>query len=36
VTENGFHSRSANSWLIGRTLKSRVALTVANGAVVHE
>ena len=36
VTENGFRSRSANSWLLGRTLKGRVALTVANGAVVHE
>ena len=36
VTENGFHSRSANSWLLGRTLKSRVAMTVANGVVVHE
>jgi dihydroorotase len=36
VTENGFRSRSANSWLLGRTLKSRVALTVANGAVTFE
>jgi dihydroorotase len=36
VTENGFQSRSSNSWLLGRALKSRVALTVANGAVVHE
>ncbi len=36
VTENGFRSRSANSWLLGRTLKSRVALTVANGAVAFE
>jgi dihydroorotase len=36
VTEDGFRSRSANSWLLGRTLKSRVAMTVANGAVVHE
>ena len=36
VTEDGFRSRSANSWLLGRTLKGRVALTVANGAVVHE
>jgi dihydroorotase len=36
VTEDGFRSRSANSWLLGRTLKGRVAMTVANGAVVHE
>jgi len=36
VTEDGFRSRSANSWLLGRTLRGRVALTVANGAVVHE
>jgi dihydroorotase len=36
VTENGFRSRSTNSWLLGRALKSRVALTVAAGAVVHE
>jgi len=37
VTEQGFfRSRSANSWLLGRSLKSRVAMTVANGAVVHE
>ena len=36
VTENGFRSRSANSWLLGQALKSRVAMTVANGVVVHE
>jgi dihydroorotase len=36
VTADGFRSRSMNSWLLGRTLKSRVALTVANGSVVHE
>jgi dihydroorotase len=37
VTEQGFfQSRSANSWLLGRALKSRVAMTVANGSVVHE
>jgi dihydroorotase len=35
VTADGFLSRSANSWLLGRTLRSRVALTVAAGAVVH-
>jgi dihydroorotase len=36
VTENGFRSRSANSWLLGRALTSRVAMTIANGSVVHE
>jgi len=36
VTENGFKSRSVNSWLLGRALKSRIAMTLANGAVVHE
>jgi dihydroorotase len=36
VTADGFRSRSANSWLLGRTLHGRVALTVAAGAVVHE
>ena len=36
VTENGFKSRSVNSWLLGRALKSRVAMTLAGGAVVHE
>jgi dihydroorotase len=36
VTEDGFRSRSANSWLLGRTLHGRVAITVAAGAVVHE
>ncbi|MDX6442271.1 MAG: dihydroorotase [Gaiellaceae bacterium] len=37
VTEQGFfRSRSVNSWLIGRALKGRVAMTVANGSVVHE
>jgi dihydroorotase len=37
VTEQGFfRSRSVNSWLLGRALKSRVAMTVANGSLVHE
>jgi dihydroorotase len=35
VTEDGFRSRSANSWLLGRTLPSRVVMTLANGAVVY-
>jgi dihydroorotase len=36
VTEDGFRSRSANSWLLGQTLKGKVLLTVAAGRVVHE
>ena len=36
VSEHGFRSRSANSWLLGRTLRGRVAMTLAAGAVVHE
>jgi dihydroorotase len=35
VSEDGFRSRSANSWLLGQTLKGRVALTVAAGRVVQ-
>ena len=36
VREDGFRSRSVNSWLLGRTLKGQVALTVAAGRVVYE
>jgi dihydroorotase len=36
VDEGGFRSRSANSWLLGQTLKGRVRMTVAAGKVVHE
>jgi dihydroorotase len=36
VTEKGFRSRSVNSWLLGKTLRGKVRLTVANGRVVHE
>ncbi|MDX6456005.1 MAG: dihydroorotase [Gaiellaceae bacterium] len=36
VTADGFRSRSANSWLLGRTLRGRVAMTVAAGAVVYD
>ena len=36
VTEDGFRSRSANSWLLGQTLKGQVLLTVAAGRLVHE
>ena len=36
MTEDGFRSRSANSWLLGQTVKGKVELTVAAGRVVHE
>jgi dihydroorotase len=36
VEEGGFRSRSANSWLLGQTLKGQVRMTVAAGKVVHE
>ena len=34
VREDGFRSRSANSWLLGRTLVGAVVKTVADGRVV--
>jgi dihydroorotase len=34
VDEDGFRSRSANSWLLGETLTGRVRLTVADGSPV--
>jgi dihydroorotase len=34
VEEDGFRSRSANSWLLGETLTGRVRLTVADGSLV--
>jgi dihydroorotase len=36
VTEDGFHSLSANSWLLGETLRGRVVTTVADGRLVFE
>jgi dihydroorotase len=36
VTADGFRSRSANSWLLGRALKGRVAMTVAAGTLVYD
>ena len=36
VKAAGFRSRSANSWLLGKRLRSRIRLTVAAGRVVHE
>jgi dihydroorotase len=35
VREDGFRSRSANSWLLGRTLTGAVVRTVADGRVVY-
>ena len=35
VTESGFRSRSANSWLLGRKLRGAVLTTIADGRVVH-
>ncbi len=35
MTESGFRSRSANSWLLGRKLRGAVLKTVADGRVVH-
>jgi dihydroorotase len=34
VTEDGFRSLSANSWLLGETLRGRVVKTVASGRLV--
>jgi dihydroorotase len=34
VDEDGFRSRSANSWLLGETLTGRVRMTVADGSLV--
>jgi len=36
VAEDGFRSRSKNSWLIGEKLRGRVRATVAAGRLVHE
>jgi dihydroorotase len=36
VQEDGFRSRSSNSWLLGRRLTGRVRLTVAAGRTVFE
>ena len=35
VTEDRFHSRSTNSWLLGETLRGTIVKTVAGGRVVH-
>jgi len=36
VKASDFRSRSTNSWLLGKRLRSRICLTVAAGRVVHE
>ena len=36
VTEDGFRSLSANSWLLGETLRGRVVTTLADGRLVFE
>jgi dihydroorotase-like cyclic amidohydrolase len=36
VTEEGFRSLSANSWLLGERLRGRVVRTVADGRMVYE
>jgi dihydroorotase len=36
VEENGFRSRSANSWLLGQRVSGRVRLTVAAGRTAYE
>ena len=36
VAEDGFRSRSTNSWLLGQTLRGKVRLTVADGQVAFE
>ncbi len=36
VSEDGFRSRSVNSWLLGETLRGSVRLTVAAGRVAFE
>jgi dihydroorotase len=35
VGEDGFRSRSENSWLLGRTLRGKVRLTIADGRVAY-
>jgi dihydroorotase len=35
VTEAGFRSRSANSWVLGQTLRGQVCTTIADGRVAH-
>jgi dihydroorotase len=36
VSEDGFRSRSTNSWLLGQTLKGKVRLTIADGRMAFD
>jgi dihydroorotase-like cyclic amidohydrolase len=36
VQEDGFRSRSSNSWLLGQRLTGRVRMTVATGRTVFD
>ena len=36
VTEDGFRSRSGNSWLLGETLRGKVRATIADGRVAFD
>jgi len=36
VAEDSFRSLSANSWLLGETLRGRIVQTVADGRLVYE
>jgi dihydroorotase len=36
VREDGFRSGSANSWLLGDTLRGKVRMTIADGTAVYE
>ena len=36
VKSDKLRSRSTNSWLLGKTLRGKVRMTVADGRVVHE
>jgi dihydroorotase len=36
VDESQFRSKSANSWLLGRTMRGKVVLTIAAGRVAYE
>jgi dihydroorotase len=36
VTDDGFRSRSGNSWLLGETLRGKVRATIADGRVAFD
>jgi dihydroorotase len=35
IADNSFRSRSANSWLLGETVRGKVRATIADGRLVH-